>query len=83
MKNSASFFKNYECEHFPCHKVENTEDFNCLFCYCPLYRIENCGGNFVFSKNGTKDCSNCTFPHQAKNYQIILSKLKNHNLNKQ
>ena len=37
MENSACFFRNYECAGFPCHKVEDDENFNCLFCFCPLY----------------------------------------------
>ena len=76
MKNCSSFFKNYECEYFPCHKVENSEDFNCLFCYCPLYPIEDCGGNHKLTDTGVKDCSECTLPHKAKNYQYIVDKLK-------
>ena len=32
-----NFFQNKECEYFPCHKGVKEEDFNCLFCYCPLY----------------------------------------------
>lgn len=35
MENSHRFFENRECKYFPCHK--GLEDFNCLFCYCPLY----------------------------------------------
>ena len=26
-----SFFQHKECEYFPCHKVKNEEEFNCLF----------------------------------------------------
>jgi Zn-finger protein len=77
MKNCFSFFKNHECEHFPCHNVSNTEDFNCLFCYCPLYADKNCGGNFTLLENGIKDCSNCLIPHNPKNYDLIISKLQN------
>ena len=35
-----SFFQNRECEYFPCHKGADPETFNCLFCYCPLYALE-------------------------------------------
>ena len=77
MKNSFSFFRNFECDKFPCHKVENEENFNCLFCFCPLYPKEDCGGNYSFTVNGIKDCSNCTLPHQANNYPYIMDKLKN------
>ena len=45
MTNSYRFFQNKECEYFPCHKAENEEEFNCLFCYCPLYRENKCIGN--------------------------------------
>ena len=38
------FFQNRQCEYFPCHEVEKEEDFNCLFCYCPLYQKERCLG---------------------------------------
>ena len=69
------FFQNRECEYFPCHKVENSEDFNCLFCYCPLYGLEHCPGNHKYIEvNGTmlKECTDCTFPHQAENYDTII-----------
>ncbi len=39
-----NFFQNKECEYFPCHKGVKEEDFNCLFCYCPLYTLgKHCG----------------------------------------
>lgn len=69
------FFSNKECEYFPCHTVENQEDFNCLFCYCPLYALgDKCGGNFRYMENGTKDCSSCMIPHHKDAYDEILSK---------
>ena len=34
-----AFFQNRDCEYFPCHKVKDEENFNCLFCYCPLYAL--------------------------------------------
>ena len=77
MKNSFKFFNNCDCEYFPCHKVENKEEFNCLFCFCPLYRIDDCGGNCVYLDNGVKDCSNCLIPHNASNYDYIIDKLYN------
>lgn len=73
MENSYRFFANKECSYFPCH--EGLEDFNCMFCYCPLYRMENCPGNPAYlSVNGksVKECSNCTFPHQPENYEVII-----------
>ena len=44
-----SFFRNQECEFFPCHKTDDPDNFNCLFCYCPLYALKDkCGGNFTY-----------------------------------
>ena len=74
---SYKFFCNKECEYFPCHKVDNPEDFHCLFCYCPLYVLgKECGGNPIFLENGVKDCSNCTFPHKRQNYDKIINAIK-------
>ena len=44
-----SFFQHTACEFFPCHETAHPEDFNCLFCYCPLYALgDRCGGNFRY-----------------------------------
>ena len=70
------FFQNEKCEYFPCHKCENTADFNCLFCYCPLYALgDKCGGNFAYTKDGIKDCSNCLIPHRRENYDKVMEKM--------
>lgn len=77
MKMSARFFCNTACEYYPCHK--GVDNLNCLFCYCPLYPFEECPGNYTVTKiDGTsvKDCSNCIFPHKAKNYDKIMDMLK-------
>ena len=51
------------------------EDFNCLFCYCPLYTLgSKCGGNFKYLENGVKDCSGCLLPHGRGSYSYIISK---------
>ena len=43
-KEGFDFFQNRACEYFPCHKGVADEDFNCLFCYCPLYLLgDECG----------------------------------------
>jgi len=75
--NNSRFFRNFECEYFPCHRTDDTEDFNCLFCYCPLYCDAHCGGNYTFTSTGIKDCSNCLLPHKANNYEYIKQKLIN------
>ena len=70
-----AFFQNRACEYFPCHATADKENFNCLFCYCPLYALgEKCGGNFRFLPSGFKDCSDCTFPHIKENYGRVLEK---------
>lgn len=69
-------FQNTACEYFPCHKVEENETFNCLFCYCPLYMMEDkCGGNFIYLDSGIKSCQNCTKPHDANGYDYIQEKM--------
>jgi len=80
MENSSRFFKNTACAFFPCHKGLDSEDFNCLFCYCPLYLRPVCPGNptFIKKEDGRiiKRCTDCTFPHKAENYDRIMSLLK-------
>lgn len=74
MDKNYKFFSHKKCEFFPCHKIEG-EEFNCLFCYCPLYALgDRCGGNFLYTENGIKDCSNCILPHKKENYDYIISK---------
>ena len=70
-----SFTQHRACEFFPCHKTDHPEDFNCLFCYCPLYTLgSHCGGNFVYLDNGVKDCSNCLVPHGRGSYSYVVKK---------
>ncbi len=74
---SYKFFTNKDCEYFPCHKTDNPNDFNCLFCFCPLYALgKNCGGIFSILENGIKDCSKCMLPHNKKNYEYIIDKFQ-------
>lgn len=75
MENSYCFFQNNACAYFPCHKVENSGEFNCLFCYCPLYTLgDKCGGNCTYTNDGIKDCSRCLIPHSPKGYAYINNK---------
>lgn len=70
-ENDYSYFQNRACKYFPCHKGAG-EDFNCLFCYCPLYALGGgCGGNFQYTENGIKDCTNCMIPHSPGGYEYI------------
>lgn len=73
VKNGASFFRNVECPYFPCHAGVADEEFNCLFCYCPLYALgPRCGGDYSYTAAGIKDCSRCTRLHQGDNGALIV-----------
>ena len=75
-QNSSRFFLNRECEYFPCHGFD---ELNCLFCYCPLYTYEDCGGAPIYVRSGErviKDCSGCRFPHIRENYDEVMRRLK-------
>ena len=75
MIENYKFFCHKNCEFFPCHKTDKPDEFNCLFCYCPLYALgENCGGNFKYTEKGIKDCSNCMLPQNKKNFDYIMKK---------
>ncbi|WDV47063.1 cysteine-rich small domain-containing protein [Clostridiaceae bacterium M8S5] len=69
------FYNHRKCEYFPCHKVKDDKEFNCMFCFCPLYMLKDkCGGNFKYV-NGIKDCSGCLIPHSKNGYEYIMSKM--------
>ena len=69
------FFQNKACEYFPCHPNADKETFSCIFCYCPLYALgEQCGGNFTYTKDGIKDCTNCLRPHKRECFEDIQKK---------
>ena len=73
--DNYKFFNHKDCEFFPCHPTKDPDNFNCLFCYCPLSALgEDCGGNFKYNENGFKDCSKCKFPHKRENYEKILAR---------
>lgn len=75
--NSYRYFENHQCKYYPCHKGE--AHINCLFCYCPMYRLAECPGNPEYiERDGRqiKNCVNCTFPHQYDNYEYVMKTLK-------
>ena len=80
MQNSSKFFENRACQFFPCHKGLEAGDFNCLFCYCPLYTRDVCPGNPTFIKKDDgriiKRCTDCLFPHKSENYEKIMRLLR-------
>jgi len=78
LEESFKFYENTKCEYYPCHDISDSglDNFNCTWCYCPLYQMEECGGNYNILPNGIKDCSNCLIPHIPENYDYILGKLE-------
>lgn len=77
MGHHYKFVQNKECEFFPCHQGVKEEEFNCLFCYCPLYTLKDqCGGNPTFLEDGLKDCSSCTITHKKDvGYDHVMKKI--------
>ena len=72
-----SFYSHIKCEAFPCHEISNIENFNCLFCYCPLYALgKNCKGNYTYLPSGVKNCTNCSYPHEKENYGNIINRFE-------
>lgn len=84
-KNNYKYFRNGDCEYFPCHKDIDPENFNCLLCYCPLYSYKDCLGNPTYIKAATgryiKVCSDCTYPHDRNNYDEIIDFITRKNKN--
>lgn len=80
MEMSHRFFENRSCKYFPCHDGMEGQDFNCLFCYCPLNPYADCPGTPVFREKEDgcmiKDCTGCTFPHLPENYDALLAFLR-------
>lgn len=70
-------FKHHQhvaCEYFPCHKGVDPALFNCLFCYCPLFFLKDCGGNPTW-RGLVKDCTNCTLPHAPGGWEAVQQRL--------
>ena len=77
LEASYRYFENRACKYYPCHA--GIEEMNCLFCYCPLYALENCPGTPRFiERDGRriKDCTTCTFPHVPEHYEKVNAVLR-------
>ncbi len=75
--NSFKYFENRDCKYYPCHK--GNEHINCMFCYCPLYHMENCPGTYkIIEKDSgpVKSCIDCRFPHEPDNFEKIIKIMK-------
>ena len=72
-----AFFSHSKCEAFPCHETSDMDNFNCLFCYCPLYTLgRDCGGDFFYLPSGIKNCTNCVIPHEREKYGNITGRFR-------
>ncbi|MFH1914595.1 MAG: cysteine-rich small domain-containing protein [Pseudomonadota bacterium] len=74
--NSHRFFCNPECRYFPCHETDKPDEFNCLFCFCPLYFLNDCGGKGRLLESGIKDCTGCMVPHAPGGYDHVMARLR-------
>lgn len=72
---SHAFYQNRACKYFPCHPGADADVFNCLFCYCPLYFLEDCEGDYEML-GPIKDCTKCLKPHHPGGYERTVSRLK-------
>jgi len=85
MKHSHRFFSNKDCMFYPCHEVPDGE-FNCLFCYCPLYPLgEKCGGIFTWAIHEDikiKLCNDCHLPHTPEYFDTVMNLLNEENISK-
>ena len=70
------FFTNKKCKYYPCHNIKKI---NCLFCFCPLYAFNKCGGIFKIEKE-MKNCSSCKLPHLKTGYKYVIEFLKNNKI---
>jgi len=73
---NMSFFEHRKCKSYPCHELKKI---NCIFCYCPLYMYNDCGGNHTETDKGIKDCSICLLPHRKEGYKYVNAFLKEKN----
>lgn len=74
MSENYKRFQNSACEYFPCHKGVAAKDFNCLFCYCPLFFLKDCGGNPAW-RGLVKDCTGCALPHAPGGWEAVQARL--------
>ena len=75
MTDAHKHFQNRACPYFPCHAGADPATFNCLFCYCPLYWFEDCGGDCA-RLGPIKDCSRCLKPHSPGGWEHVQTRLK-------
>ena len=83
MEHNHRFFSNKSCMFFPCHNAPEEDEFNCMFCYCPLYPLKDCGGIFTWVEHEDtkiKLCTDCHLPHTPEYYDVVTHKLSEENI---
>lgn len=73
-----SYFSHKNCEFFPCHKGADPENFNCLFCYCPLYALGiNAAGISATTKKASRTALTASFPTNGKIMAMSPGSIRN------
>ena len=74
MSDHYKFFSHKQCEYYPCHQLD---EINCLFCYCPLYILKDCKGNYrIFLSIKNLDASEkIVYKNSYQNTMIYLRNL--------
>ena len=67
--------KKRKCKYFPCHERVAEREFDCMWCYCPLYEIDCAGRYEIVGKDMVKDCTNCIMPHAKEGIKYILRRI--------
>ena len=67
-----AFYTNKECEYYPCHPVPEGTEFNCLFCYCPLYMLgRKCGGTSPIWKAASRTAASAWYPTAGRTMDLL------------
>jgi Zn-finger protein len=73
--------KGKDCNYYPCHDGIIEEEYQCEFCFCPIYpcNIEKTGGKIISGRDGSQiwDCSDCIIVHEKENFNKIKKGLHN------
>lgn len=69
MKNSYKFFENLGCKYYPCHSGIKKGEFNCLYCFCPIF--------VVCKRHSKSGCEFCKVPHDKGSYKFMMLELNN------
>ena len=67
-----AFYTNKECEYYPCHPVPEGTEFNCLFCYCPLYMLgRKCGETSPIWKAASRTVASAWYPTAGRTMDLL------------